>query len=136
MKRSGFKRSIPERIRKPVTPVQPRAGVMMATAESLAAPAQATPKNPPVRDESYRRLVAKLPCMNCGIAGVSQAAHPNTGKGAGMKTSDDLCFPLCGQRPDELGCHARFDQHALYPKEVRRRLEVEWAARTKALLGR
>ena len=53
------------------------------------------PKAEALRSEQYRRLVAALPCKVCGIAGHSQAAHPNTGKGAGTKTDDRQCFPLC-----------------------------------------
>jgi len=83
-----------------------------------------------VRSETYRRIVASLPCMYCGIEGFTQHAHGNTGKGAGMKTDDRFAFPLCAARPGEMGCHARFDQGALFPKSVRRDIEIEWARRT------
>lgn len=79
---------------------------------------------PAVRSEAYRRLVAALPCKACGRLGC-QAAHPNTGKGMGMKTDDRLCFPLC---PD---CHTQFDQGAMFPKAVRREIELTWAADTR-----
>ena len=36
----------------------------------------------PVRNEAYRRAVASLPCVICGVSGYSQAAHGNSGKGA------------------------------------------------------
>jgi len=84
-----------------------------------------------VRSEAYRRLVAALPCKHCGVHGYSQAAHPNTGKGTGIKTDDRLCFPLCCDRPGVWGCHALFDQHALFTRAVRRVLEVAWAADTR-----
>jgi hypothetical protein len=74
----------------------------------------AVPKEPqPVRDEAYRRLVASLPCFNCGIHGHSQCAHPNTGKTKGRKLSDDRCFPLCADRVGVVGCHSRFDRYEL-----------------------
>jgi hypothetical protein len=88
-------------------------------------------KEEPMRSEGYRRLVATLPCKVCGIVGYSQAAHPNTGKGSGFKTDDRLCFPLCGPRPSEAGCHSKFDQHALFSKAVRRELEPVWGADTR-----
>jgi hypothetical protein len=93
-------------------------------------------KEVPVRSESYRRLVAAGPCKVCGIVGYSQAAHPNTGKGTGMKTDDRLCFALCtvhvgadGQLVQ--GCHEKFDQGALFTQAVRRELEPAWAADTQ-----
>ena len=48
-----------------------------------------------VECEPYRRLVAQLPCMWCGISGYSQHAHLNLGKGLNLKTDDRTGFPLC-----------------------------------------
>lgn len=96
-----------------------------------AGPAPAIQKDGAVRSEEYRRLVAKLPCKHCGVHGHSQAAHPNTGKGAGLKTDDRLCFPLCCDRPGVQGCHTKFDQHALYSRAARREIEPAWAADTR-----
>lgn len=77
----------------------------------------ARPREPkPIRSEEYRRLVAKLPCFNCGIQGHSQAAHPNSGKARGVKLSDLDCFPMCATRPGFKGCHAAFDQYEIVPK--------------------
>jgi len=92
------------------------------------------PKPEQVESEAYRRLVAKLPCIHCCVVGYSQAAHPNTGKGAGMKTSDLDCFPLCADRPGVRGCHSRFDQGALFSKEKRREIEPEWGRQTRAAI--
>jgi hypothetical protein len=89
------------------------------------------PKDEPVRSEEYRRLVAKLPCKHCGVHGHSQAAHPNTGKGGGLKTDDRLCFPLCCDRPGVQGCHAKFDQHAWFTRAARREIEPSWGADTR-----
>ena len=92
------------------------------------------PKTETVESEAYRRLVAKLPCIYCCVVGYSQAAHPNTGKGAGMKTSDLDCFPLCADRPGVRGCHSRFDQGALFSKEKRREIEPQWGRQTRAAI--
>ena len=99
----------------------------------------AVPKDEPVRHEGYRRLVAAMPCKHCGIHGYSQAAHPNTGKGAGKKLIDDrLCFALCTVHPVAggyvTGCHERFDQGALYAKAARREIEPAWGADTRAAI--
>lgn len=83
-----------------------------------------------VRSETYRRLVAAMPCIACGC-GPCQAAHPNTGKGMGMKTDDRLCFPLCGPQPGRPGCHALFDQGAMFTKSQRRAIEPAWGADTR-----
>lgn len=93
--------------------------------------AAAIHKEDAVRSEAYRRLVAKLPCKHCGVHGHSQAAHPNTGKGAGLKTDDRLCFPLCCDRPGVQGCHAKFDQHAWFTRAARREIEPSWGADTR-----
>lgn len=84
------------------------------------------------RFEGYRRLVAALPCINCGIGGASQAAHPNTGKAKGRKQDDRLCFPLCHIGAN--ACHWRFDLYELHGKERQRELEPVWAAQTRATL--
>ena len=93
--------------------------------------AAAVPKDDTVTSEPYRRLVATLPCKVCGIAGISQAAHPNTNKGADLKTDDRECFPLCCDQPGRVGCHPKFDQGALFTKTVRRELEPAWGADTR-----
>ena len=136
MKRSGFKRAprrepIERAERAPaqaVATVKPiRRGVIAPIAGFTPAP-----KAPePVESERYRRLVAMFACKFCGIAGHSQAAHPNTGKGMGTKTDDRLCFPLCADRPGQRGCHSLFDQDALLGKEARRAIEPAWGADTR-----
>ncbi|MDH5857782.1 hypothetical protein [Lampropedia aestuarii] len=72
-------------------------------------------KDKPLRSELYRRLVAALPCAFCGIAGYSQHAHENEGKGKGLKVDDRRAMPLCCTRPGIEGCHAAFDQYRLIP---------------------
>ena len=107
---------------------QRRNASMVALNELFSAPIE---KSAPVRSEAYRRLVAALPCKNCGIDGNSQAAHPNTGKAKGLKADDRLCFPLCAVRFNAPGCHFMFDQHQLFPKSERAGIESKWAAETR-----
>ncbi|WEE79445.1 hypothetical protein LZ683_08830 [Comamonas testosteroni] len=75
----------------------------------------AVPKERVVRSERYRRLVASLPCIFCGIVGYSQHAHENEGKGARLKVDDRRAMPLCCTRPGIEGCHVAFDQYRLLP---------------------
>lgn len=103
-----------------------------ASMEMISGPVTAIPKESAIRSEAYRRAVAELPCCLCGVHGHSQAAHPNTGKGYGIKTDDRLCFPLCADRPGVEGCHTRFDQHALFDRDTRRDLEKKWSQQTQA----
>ena len=89
------------------------------------------PKSQPVRNETYRRAVASLPCVICGIAGQSQAAHGSGAgtaacKGMGIKSCDLTCFPACA-----LKCHPALDQHALFTKAARHALEPVWAVDTQ-----
>lgn len=88
------------------------------------------PKSQPVRNEAYRRLVAALPCVICGIAGQSQAAHGSGAgtavcKGMGIKSCDLTCAPFCVPH------HQQLDQGAMFSKTVRHALEPDWAADTQ-----
>ena len=90
------------------------------------------PKSQPVRSAAYRRIVASLPCVICGVPGYSQAAHGSDGKGMGIKACDlKTLFPACCDRPGVRGCHSRIDQGALFSKAVRHELEPVWAADTQ-----
>jgi len=130
IKRSGFKRPVYERpLLPPPRPIRKVAATQVSD-EVIAAPKQAV-----VRSEAYRRLVAALPCKVCGAHGYSQAAHPNTGKGAGIKTDDRLCFPLCCDRPGTRGCHSAFDQGGFVSKQVRRDLEIMWSEQTRVAIA-
>ena len=140
MKRTGFKpraqhreQRDPDRVRS-VPTVAP--GAFRAPEPVSEAPAAQVAKAAPVRNEAYRRAVASLPCINCGVPGHSQCAHSNSGKGAGIKASDLDSFPLCTVHPGAdgrllQGCHKNFDQGDLFPKAVRRELEPVWAADTQ-----
>ena len=121
-----------DKARRAMNSVVPRAA-NMGLSITAAAP---IPKAAPVRSEAYRRAVASLPCINCGVPGYSQCAHSNSGKGAGIKASDLDSFPLCTVHPGAdgrlvQGCHENFDQGALFTKAVRRELEPAWAADTQ-----
>lgn len=88
------------------------------------------PKSQPVRSEAYRRVVASLPCIACGIQGYSQAAHlPPDGKG--IKQGDDLIFPLCCVRVGVPGCHQDYDQYRLFNKQTAVTVGRAWAADTQ-----
>jgi hypothetical protein len=132
LRRTGFKRAT----FTPPPPAPPRPATRRATYDG-AVIGNPISKDEPVRSEEYRRIVASLPCKHCGIVGYSQAAHPNAGKGTGTKTDDRACFPLCTVHPSPggggyvRGCHERFDQGALYPKEARRLIEPAWSADTR-----
>lgn len=89
MKRTGFKPRTPhreardpDRIRTTPT-VTP--GAFRAPEQVDAAQAARVEKAAPVRSEAYRRLVAAMPCVICGMVGYGQAAHGSTGKGMGIK---------------------------------------------------
>ena len=147
MKRTPFKRRAApaaESQPKPIgtsagqalTAIKTRAPLRAGTYAASTARAAAIPKAAPVRSEAYRRAVASLPCINCGVPGHSQCAHSNSGKGAGIKASDLDSFPLCTVHPGAdgrlvQGCHENFDQGALFTKAVRRELEPVWAADTQ-----
>lgn len=134
MKRTPFKRRAPAYVPRDPDRVRHTPAAVPAAfrvAQPVTAACEVSPKADPVRSEAYRRAVASLPCVICGIYGFSQAAHANTGKGMGMKACDLTLFPACCARPGEEGCHARLDQGALYPKHVRRALEPVWAADTQ-----
>jgi hypothetical protein len=64
------------------------------------------PKHDYIRSKKLLKLVASLPCQNCGIDHMVQAAHTNWGggKGRGVKANDNLVAALC------LSCHYEIDQ--------------------------
>ena len=118
----------PDRLRSMPT-VTP--GAFRAPEPVASEPAARVEKSAPVRNEAYRRLVAAMPCVICGMVGYGQAAHGSAGKGMGIKASDLELFCLCADRPGVRGCHSLLDQGALFTKAVRRELEPVWAADTQ-----
>lgn len=125
MKRTGFARKTIERHTTTHTPIPPalRRNAVFARMDVPAAPP--IEKDNPLRSEAYRRAVASLPCKVCGIEGHSQAAHANQGKGLGIKSDDRTCFALCHD------CHQQFDQGAMFDRETRRQLEIDWGIDTR-----
>ena len=135
MRRTGWRRREGVSSVTPVAPALPVAPLARpANYASAAARAPARSKSTPLRSEAYRRAVAALPCIHCGIAGHSQHAHANAGKGLGLKTDDRAGFPLCAPRPGIEGCHARFDQYRLLPggRDAHVAAGRAWGARTRA----
>ena len=140
MKRAPFKRAAPTTkshsnqaaalTSQALTAIKTRAPLRAGTYAAPAAPAAPIAKAAPVRSEAYRRAVASLPCINCGIQGYSQAAHlPPEAKG--MKQSDLLTFPLCCTRVGIAGCHQDYDQYRLFPRAAAMAVGRAWAADTQ-----
>ena len=102
--------------------------VVMGTATG-----QAQPKQDIQTSEAYRRAVAALPCIWCGIAGYSQHAHLNLGKGFALKTDDRTGFPLCCTRPGIEGCHVAYDNYRLVEggRDGHRAYGLEWGRITR-----
>lgn len=78
------------------------------------------PKPATYRDPRLRELVARLPCVNCGVEGRTQAAHLNLGKAMGLKSSDAAIAALCCSGPGWQGCHEEYDQGKRMDKDERR----------------
>ena len=140
MKRSGFKPAWTPRPAKQIDYTPTSRPVVKVPAVERAFNPQ--PKSEPIRDESYLRLVASLPCAHCGWVGATQAAHADEGKGMGIKSSDDTAFPLCGphwspaSRRMISGCHAEIGSEGRYSREDRRELERRYGRETRIKLGR
>lgn len=122
----------PARVYPSAIPESQRRSAVFARMDVPAAPPLA--KAAPERSETYRRLVAALPCIHCGIHGHSQAAHADQGKGAHIKSDDRTCYPACAPRMGLIGCHALIGMTGSMPREARRALEQEYAERTRDLI--
>ena len=138
MKRGGFKPKVPARPDRPDRSAEfasfqmpkPRAATIRII-DGKARMVVPVPKHPPVRDEAYRRLVAAMPCDHCQRPPPSQCAHADEGKGMGMKSDDDGCFPLCADSPGRVGCHTLIGSRGMFAKEQRRYLEQKYAQQTR-----
>lgn len=111
----------------------PRPRARMATCLDERAPV-VVEKEDVARSEKYLRLVAALPCIHCGRAGPSQAAHADQGKGAGIKADDRTAYPLCATSPGRRGCHDIIGDTGAFTKPLRRALEVRYGAATRATI--
>jgi hypothetical protein len=109
------------------------AGMACTSIVVMGAASKGMPKAEILECEAYRRAVAALPCIWCGIADYSQHAHLNLGKGMGLKTDDRTGFPLCCTRPDIEGCHVAYDQYRLVDsgREAHRDYGLEWGRITR-----
>lgn len=133
MLRTAFKRKLPVRVMLPVDDdlvvtierIAPRLYRVPAPSEPRAFTPVA--KMDPLRSEPYRRFVASHPCFWCGLAGSSQCAHANEGKGMAMKVCDRRSFPLCFR------CHSDFDQSRGMTRDERRAKEAEYVDRMQAI---
>ena len=125
MRRTGWRRRAGVSSATPVTRLARPANYAPATGHATA-----LKKDAPARSEAYRRIVAAMPCIHCGIQGYSQAAHlPPEAKG--MKQSDLLTFPLCCTRVGIPGCHQDYDQYRHFPREAAMTVGRAWAADTQ-----
>ena len=132
MKRGGgFKQMAIVRKRTVHTPIPllHRRGSMVAVE---CAPAEAQPKEDAIQHEGYMRLVRQFRCAHCGREGPSQFCHMDRGKGTGIKSDCRYGWPGCGPHDGMPGCHYLIGTQRIYPKEVRRALESEMSARTRA----
>lgn len=118
MKRTGFAKPAYARPPVVVTPIT-RQGVYAPAVGSAPIPKPVT-----YRSEKHLARVRKLPCVDCGRVGETQAAHMNLGKGQGIKASDAALMALC------VTCHARLDQGGQMTKAERRAYEWEMVAKT------
>lgn len=127
MIRSGFKRPVLERVRTKhvAVPEHLRRGSMVPVAGN---PASAIEKENALQHRIYMDLVRQLPCAHCGRAGPSQFCHSDEGKGQGIKTDCRLGWPGCPE------CHHAVGTQRIYPKVLRRAMEAQMAARTRALI--
>lgn len=135
LRRTPFKRPAPPWPRRPERQWLGATPTSRAPAKAVSVPLRMVsplPKEVAKRDEAYRRYVASHPCLACGIAGLSQAAHPNLGKGLSLKTDDRLCFPLCGPSPMRVGCHTQHDLCIDMTREQRRAAEALYVPRMQA----
>ncbi|MEG0558055.1 MAG: hypothetical protein RR574_16560 [Comamonas sp.] len=126
-----------ERAQRQLESARATAGLCTVRATVVMGPATSgkpIEKDNAVDCEPYRRLVAQLPCMWCGISGYSQHAHLNLGKGLNLKTDDRTGFPLCCTRPGIEGCHVAYDQYRLIEvggREAHREYGLTWGRITR-----
>lgn len=126
LRRTGFKQPARAERKALAWPGRIQGGVFAPSTDLVVA----NPKQNAIEHEGYRRLVAALPCIRCGIWHQSQAAHPPpTGKG--IKEDDRECFPLCCTRVLITGCHVEFDQYRIAPSGLVRVLAARWGKATR-----
>lgn len=78
-----------------------------------------------IQHAGYMDLVRAMPCERCGHPPRSVFCHSDEGKGQGIKTDCRRGFPLCR------ACHHLIGSTGKLGRDERRRLEVEYGARTR-----
>ncbi|WP_019573441.1 hypothetical protein [Curvibacter lanceolatus] len=133
MKRTPMKRTAwPRKIYTPPPAPAPVPGRLVKMAAINDEPPTArVDKEEAIQHQGYMRLVRLLPCAHCGIEGYTQFCHTDMGKGMGLKTDCRLGWPGCGPQDGKPGCHHLLGTSGRLGREERRRLEAEYAARTR-----
>jgi hypothetical protein len=85
--------------------------------------AASVPKISALQNEQYMAAVRKLPCARCGVAGVTQFAHADQGKGMAIKTDCRLGWPGCGPVGVTPGCHWLIGTSGRFSRADRREFE-------------
>lgn len=89
-------------------------------------PIVTAPKEDAIQHSGYMNLVRAMPCMHCGRAPRSQFCHSDQNKGVAIKTDCRRGFPCCRR------CHELIGSTGKLGRAERRRLEDEYADRTRA----
>lgn len=121
MRRTGFAR----KVYNPPPPAPPRPVERRGTYAGTVT-LQLVPKEAPRQHKGYMDLVRAMACAHCGRAPRSQFCHADQGKGTGIKTDCRRGWPGCAQ------CHHLIGSTGKLGRDERRRLEAEYAARTRA----
>lgn len=126
MKRTGFRRTLPPRV-KSIPQRGTGRGVISAVGDAVVA----QPKEGALQHEAYMAAVRTLRCAHCGYPPPSQFCHSDEGKGGMLKTDCRRGWPGCGPRLGEIGCHALLGSTGKLGKDVRRALENLYSMRTR-----
>lgn len=121
LRRTGFTRKV--YTPPPPAPLRP---VERRSTYAGAVTLQLVPKEEPRQHHGYMNLVRAMACMHCGKPPRSDFAHADQGKGIGIKTDCRRGFPLCR------ACHHLIGSTGQLGREERRRIEAEYASRTRA----
>ena len=129
MKRSGFKTQrrpgdraakIAKQISAAYT-LRPREVAVAAAPLAMAAP---VPKEGALQHLAYMAIMRTLPCVRCGVVGLTQFCHADEGKGLAIKSDCRLGWPGCGPNGNDPGCHWLVGTSGRLGKEGRRVFEA------------
>ena len=128
MKRSGFKRKAPERVRTVAAPI-PAHLRRNAVFARMDVPAEPHPKRVYVRSKALLEACRLIPCQHSGVSdGTVCAAHSNSlshGKARGVKADDNRVAAL------SYAVHSMLDQGSKLSKAERE--ELWWNAHVKTV---